>query len=207
MTKMRHPSTSREFLFLHLGDAKGALQVRPAHSSLPVSGQIFGLIRGEVAAGEILDFEWASGSHVFDLVGTGFAGLHLISERLVSQLTSANLTGWMTAEARVTGKGGRIVEGLRRFIVSGRCGPIDYARSEIMIVSFPGGPGRVRRGLYFDQATWDGSDVFSPQGSGITLVTTDFKRMVEEQRVSNVRLTPLSRVERLLMDHEDGTNP
>ena len=51
-------------------------------------------------------------------------------------------------------------------------------------------------GMYFDPATWDGSDIFISEGSTTTIVTSRLKEQLESADVTNIRFTPLTEFER-----------
>ena len=61
---------------------------------------------------------------------------------------------------------------------------------------YPGGIFPVWKGLYFDSASWDGSDIFMPEGRNRwTLVVSEVKRAFDVAHVKNALFTPLPEVE------------
>ena len=138
----------------------------------------------------------ASGSRAYDLIGTTHVILKLISARVVSAL--APFTGWTTYPVEVYGRKGELIPGYRGLAVTGRCGPIDNRRSQPRICPPPVPQGQpVRRwfGLYFDSATWDGSDVFVPEGTGLTVVTEAVKVALQHNKITNVEFCQLTEAE------------
>lgn len=58
-------------------------------------------------------------------------------------------------------------------------------------------PYKVRMGYYFEESSWDGSDFFSPQGSFQIFVTERVKRLMEENKISNLEFRRVTEVENL----------
>ena len=52
-------------------------------------------------------------------------------------------------------------------------------------------------GYYFDENSWDGSDVFRPEGTRMTLVTERTKNLIEGCFATNFTFKPILEVERL----------
>ena len=77
----------------------------------------------------------------------------------------------------------------------GRCGPIDNSRSEIIQKRLPGGWVPHWKGLYFDPATWDGSDIFQPEGTGYILVVESVKRALVRAKVKNLVFKRLDEID------------
>ena len=53
------------------------------------------------------------------------------------------------------------------------------------------------RGLLFDPATWDGSDVFTPETTTFVLVTDAVREALEAASPSNLRLERITEIERM----------
>lgn len=64
------------------------------------------------------------------------------------------------------------------------------------------------RGLYFDSATWDGSDVFMAAGKGFKFVTRPVYECLERLSVKNVTCVPLSdeMTSEIVLRHTPGVN-
>jgi hypothetical protein len=133
-------------------------------------------------------------------VWTDLVSLLLLSPRLVDILSEEGLSGWDSDSVALTGKDGVIVPGYRVLIITGRCGPVVDGRSNKVLKDLPGGQFPVWTGLYFEEATWDGSDFFMPAGHNGHMFAT--KRAVEAFQRANatgVTFTPLSEVERSML--------
>ncbi|MBN1206565.1 MAG: hypothetical protein JXB05_16885 [Myxococcaceae bacterium] len=62
---------------------------------------------------------------------------------------------------------------------------------------YPGGIFPVWKGLFFDPASWDGSDFFMPaQRFGFVFVVEEVKKTFERAKIRNVKFTPLDQFER-----------
>jgi len=56
---------------------------------------------------------------------------------------------------------------------------------------------KIWMGLYFDEASWDGSDVFRPLGTAHVLVTQRVKDLLEKSKMTNLRFEALTSIEKL----------
>lgn len=133
------------------------------------------------------------GSTPYDLMGTTFPPLLLISDRVVSVLRG--FSGWTTYPVEVHGKKGERIPGYHGLAVTGRCGPIDYTQSTPRVCEPPAPQGRRSRqwfGLCFDPRTWDGSDVFVPEGTSIKVVVEAVKQALEKAKITNADFIPLT---------------
>jgi hypothetical protein len=133
-----------------------------------------------------------------DVVWTGFAAPVIVSNRVISLFLTERFDGWDTYEVALSGKSGEQIAGYCGLVVHGRCGLIDNSLSTKFEKTMPGGVFSSWRGLYFDPETWDGSDMFMPEGgSGWIFVVGAVKDAFEKAKVKNVVFTPLSDVERI----------
>jgi hypothetical protein len=125
----------------------------------------------------------------------------LVSERVITLLRDAGFTGWRTYDVELVGHDGAPIPGYYGLAIHGRCGPIDYSKSEEIPTITPGGVSSHWFGLYFDPDTWDGSDLFMPEGtSGWIFVVDDVKRAFEKAKIKNVEFTNLVEIERLFKE-------
>jgi len=111
------------------------------------------------------------GSKTFDFLNSGYAGLNLVSKKIIELFNNNAISGWRSIPVRIKG-----YETYDYFIltVTGRCSAINYEKSELFIkapFTPTGKPIEAKRGLYFDLISWDGSDVFTPENSMFTFVT------------------------------------
>jgi hypothetical protein len=130
-----------------------------------------------------------------DVVWTDDGILVFISKRVVDALSAGGFTGWATIPAIVHAQSSsrrpRYL-GLDYFglAITGRCGPVVPERSTFVTVP----PGiTMYRGLTFDPATWDGSDLFRVKLSS-PFVLVKVKEVLEVARVENLEFTPLTEV-------------
>lgn len=106
------------------------------------------------------------------------------------------LSGWRTYPIDLFGKDGLRIPGHQGLAVHGRCGPIDDNRSVKFHEIYPGGVFPAWRGLYFDPASRDGSDLFMPAGeAGWILAVDAVKRAFEKAKATNLLFTALDQVE------------
>jgi hypothetical protein len=55
------------------------------------------------------------------------------------------------------------------------------------------------QGLFFDDSSWDGTDVFAPMGSGFVCVVRRVKELFETKGFTNMRFNSLAAVARLAL--------
>jgi Immunity protein family (Imm11) len=194
------------FHLMEEGFERGALRVR-SRSELPADA--IHLTRAEAEVVEPIIFDWDEGQRRYDLVGTTWAVLDIVSDRFAALLRERGLTGWRTYPVAICGKDGEAVSGYHGLAVTGRCGPIEWERSERVILPPSVPKGRTRagwRGLYFTPESWDGSDLFVPaDGGGYVIVTDAVKNASEDRRLTNVTFTRLTEFERIWNKAADGT--
>lgn len=133
------------------------------------------LLRAECSPAEPVRVAHAMGGRPFDLIWTTYAGLFLISSRVRDLLENEGITGWRTYPVEVTGRQGAVIPGYHGFAVTGRCGPFDLSKSQMIIKPPPVPRGRAapyHRGLFFEPSTWDGSDVFCSENGWLTVIVT-----------------------------------
>jgi hypothetical protein len=118
------------------------------------------LARGETVPTEPVVLHHAMGSQVSDVIWTTSIKPVVVHERVISLLEENALTGWATYPVQVIGGDGLAVPDYRGLAITGRCGPIDDSRSDIVMKTYPAGEFPVYRGLFFDPGSWDGSDLF-----------------------------------------------
>lgn len=135
-----------------------------------------------------------------DVIWTSLVAPIIVSDRLVAILRHEGFVGWDTFNVSLKGKSGEPIDGYSGLVVRGRCGKIEDTLSVQFDKTMPAGVFPWWRGLYFDPATWDGSDFFMPAGNvGWVFVTEAVKRALEKAKVRNVEFIALSEVERLLL--------
>jgi len=140
-----------------------------------------------------------TGKRAYDLVGSTIL-LHLVSPRLRTAFQSGGITGWDTLS--VDTNSFELIHGYEVLRILGRCGSIDDSQSERVILPPPTKSGNAVdgwRGLYFEPASWDGSDLFGPPETGQIFMTNKAAELVRQMRPSNATLQPLPAVERLVL--------
>lgn len=141
--------------------------------------------------------EWAMGAQKpSDVIRATIAPPIIMSERVRSLLDA--FSGWKPYPVEVWGRDGTTFGGYNGLAVQGRCGFIETARSLPFEKTMPGGRFIWFRGLYFDPATWDGSDIFMPMDKvGWVFVVESVRTAFLRSKVKNVVFTPLSEIERM----------
>lgn len=158
------------------------------------------IFKGQETVDQQLKFKYHSGSHPQDLIGTTNAWIKLISNKVVKVLNQHGFKGWSTIPALVYSKQQEQIDGYHVLRVHGRCGPIDDSKSREVVIPPKSPKGKPRKGLmglYFDQESWDGSDIFSPEGTGFVFVTEKVKLALEEAEVSNLIFKAITEIENM----------
>lgn len=144
-------------------------------------------------------FGYQMGSSLCDWMGTGWPAFSLVSQRFVTALREGSFTGWKSYAAEVHRKNGKLIEGYEVLIVTGRCGPLDHSKEKKVRKPPPVPQGQAYDawiGMYFDPESWDGSDLFTPEGTTVTVVTEPVKSALERVGITNVHFKPLTEFER-----------
>jgi hypothetical protein len=187
-----------KLFWLHDGHRRGALRAKPRAW---VRDQLAVLV-GRESVTKPLDCDQFLGKTPYDLVGTGFAAFHLISDRVVASLRGEGFTGWRSYPAAVHTKGGEVISGYQGLVVTGKCVPTDPTAAREALAPPPNRRGQstlVRQGLYFDPATWDGSDLFVPEGTGWIIVMEPVKEALTRARVTNIGFGRLTEIEQMVL--------
>lgn len=155
------------------------------------------LLRGIYPA-KTLEWRQYMGQRLFDLVGTGYGSLFILSDRVIRALKDTGATGWRAYPAAMTNLRGTAVHGYAGLRVTGRCGPAMQAFTERGYREPPCSPGyryEATYNLYFDPATWDGSDLFKPSNWSHTIVTERVRDALVDGRFTNIKLIELAEIE------------
>ena len=187
--------------FYALGErfARGTFRVH-ALGELP-GGDPLALTRGQINPKEPVCFHHDEGSRLKDHIGTTWALLHLVSDRFLGVLDG--FSGWRVYPVEVYDKDGELVPGYHGLAVNGRCGPIDDDLSPVMVLPPPVPQGEAmphRIGIRFWPETWDGSDVFMPEGSGWVLVRQEVRDALTAAKITGIDLYRITEIELLLSD-------
>lgn len=133
-------------------------------------------------------FKHEYGKRLDDIIKTGYSSLHLISNRFKQVLEEGHFTGWKTFPVKVLNKKGIEIEGYHGLSVTGRCGPVDWDKSQIIQKPFlKDGPlARYYKGFYVDH--WDGSDFFIPEEYYTICVTKRVAETLVKAKLTNIQL-------------------
>jgi hypothetical protein len=98
---------------------------------------------------------------------------------------------------KVFEKNGREVQGYHGFSIIGRCGAIDYSKSEVIEKIFvSNGPlAKFYKGLHIGLQHWDGEDFFLPERYYGTIITSSVANFLKKNKISNIRIDNLADVE------------
>jgi hypothetical protein len=143
-------------------------------------------------------FKQEYGKKLQDILDTGTVSLFLISDKMKTILEDNNFTGWKTFAVKVLDKKGQEMQGYHGLSITGRCGEIDYSKSEIIKKRFvlPDGPlDKFYKGLHVGLDKWDGSDFFLPEKYFGTIITSRVAEILKKNKFTNVRLENLAEME------------
>ena len=98
------------------------------------------------------------------------------------------LKGWKTFPIKLYDKKGNEISGYHGFSVTGRCGPINLEKSNIIEKQLvPLGPMvKFYKGISIDQ--WDGMDFFSPDKKKQILITEKAADILRKNKTTNMYL-------------------
>lgn len=155
------------------------------------------LTRGETTPPAPIPIYYAMGPTIpSDVIWTTSTYPLIIHRRVIDLLLDNRLTGWGTYPVEVYGKQGEFCPDYVGFSVVGRCGPLDGGRSVEIMRQMPGGLFPGWRGIYFNEASWDGSDFFTTTDwLGFDFVTEDVVKVFKRARIKGVEFEPLDSVE------------
>jgi hypothetical protein len=188
----------RTFFALEHRDTRGAFRVHPL-GEIP---EPLDVLRAEVTLSEPIRFHHNQGTRLYDFVGSTLF-LQLVSERFIQVLADNDFSGWTTYKVEIYDDDGRRVPGYRGLAVTGRCGPIDADLSPVMPVPPPVPEGATlphRIGIRFHPETWDGSEIFIPEGTGWVIVTQPVRDALTKAKITNITLTRITEIEMLVID-------
>lgn len=142
-------------------------------------------------------FNYVRGSREKDII---FGGGHvcLLSKNLIGELKEHGFTGWDTFNVSATGKNGVPLEGYVGLFINGKAGPVDHTYCKEILKPNPMGiMESVYVGPGFDPKTWDGSDIFSLEGTVQIIVSNEVKEIFEKFKTNNITFTNVKDYTRL----------
>jgi hypothetical protein len=165
------------------------------------------LTRGEAQpTGEFL-VGWGMGSaKPGDVIWTTAVFPLLVSSRILAVLENNQISGWSTYPAKVTDRYGEACPDHCGLSVMGRCGTRDLSRSVILLQQYPKGWFPHFEGHFFDESSWDGSDLFMEEDprSGVMIATKKVVDAFRKAKISNIRFSALSRYRESAANFEIG---
>ena len=173
-----------QFYILSDSDLKDALYVLPNNQL-----EDYKLFKGELELTSPIIFYPNIGKKANDLIGSGYAGLNLFSSKITSMLMEHYITGWKTYPCEIYDWNSNKIEGYTIFSITGRCGILDFSKSEKVMMPPLGPKGKSiegLKGLYFEPDSWDGADIFTPEGTKLIFVKEKVKKLFEENSITNI---------------------
>jgi len=183
---------SPQFFVLSNGFEKNAMHAKSRTKLDPIA-----VIRGNIVDTPI-QYEVCEGRLEKDLIGTTHAGIYLVSDNLIRVLKENTVSGWGVFDIELYFKKG-LLSGYSGFFVRGRCGELDNTRCKKKVqpaLSEKTQPYTVMTGYYFDEETWDHSDIFIPDNTRVIITTGRVRECLLSSNISNISLTPVEDVER-----------
>jgi hypothetical protein len=120
---------------------------------------------------------------------------YAISPRAVDTLEAHRLTGWTTYAITAVGRMAEDLAGYRGLAVTGRSGQIDQTLSQRVVRPGPAGrPAPHLLGLFPRPGSWDGSDLFVPEGSLWICMSDGVRDALQAVGVVGVRFTRMTEV-------------
>ena len=167
-------------------------------SRLPANARAGGidvelLSQGKSKLEKPIQFDVAQGLKATDFLWTQLVTPVCVLERVIDILRKKEVTGWSTYPVEVFDQKGNLCADYHGLAVTGGICEADYSRSVVVTKPPPTSRGKsidVYKGLYFDESKWDGSDMFWV--GGVRVVVDKVKRIFEQNKVENVRITPLA---------------
>lgn len=137
-------------------------------------------------------FKQKYGKKLTDILDTGWPSLYLISDRMKTILEDSQLTGWQTFPIKLYDENGNEIPGYHGFSITGKCSPITYESCEIIEKRMvPNGPiCKFYKGMSIED--WDGSDLFTPEGTYDTLISKKAADVLKKNKITNLNLINLA---------------
>jgi hypothetical protein len=192
-TTKNFPGFDKLFLWTESGGS------RAFRGKLGLSGtnEDSGLHRAEIHPNHPIQVQWVmGGAQPVEVIWTTSVAPIIVADSVVQLLRSHGFTGWSLYDVTVHGKQGEPIPGYHGLAITGRCGEIDWSKGIEEPRVRPAGIFPVWRGLFFDPASWDGSDFFVPTNGNYVCVVEAVKKAVKKAKVRNVVFKALDQFER-----------
>ena len=160
----------------------GLFYVKPYNAEKIPIDELNGYRFGEFPNGKPEKFVQKGGTRETKkgLILNGYANFHLFHKRLIEAFKECGFTGWSAYPVSLYCKYGDIDKDYYAFSITGKAGDYDISKSEIIDVK-TGDTfcwiDRDYKGVYFDPATWDGSDFFKTRY--FTLITEPVMKVIK----------------------------
>jgi hypothetical protein len=180
-------------------------EVEPGINALDIT-------RFETKPGKAVKILWRSSTdHPSDVIWTcGAFGL-VVHQRIIDQLKEYGISGWKTYSVEVLNRRGVSYDNYTGLSISGRCNSVDLSRSSIILEEYPGGWYPHFLGYYFDELSWDGTNMFMERAdsggcvSAHIFVTEQVRAIVRRAAIKNVIFQRLTDVTLLTSIFEIGS--
>lgn len=161
------------------------------------------ILRGELHFEHPVHVHWSMGRPRPEEV-IWVADAIVLSSRLINLLNESRLTGWTTYPVEVFDKKGLREDGYAGLTITGRCGPIDNSKSQIVLKKLPAGKFPRRQGYFFEPSSWDGSDLFLPSTEldYRLFVTAPVRDVFRHAKIKNVHFERLDEAVRPIPPRE-----
>ena len=154
---------------------------------------------GDITKGKIpppapLRFRVIRGRACYAQVVTSSLLLFIFSAEFFTVLEKAGLTGWRSYPVEISGMPRGSADNYRGLVVTGRSGPIDWARSaQATQLAIPPlvRPRPILVGMYFKDGTWDRSDVFFPANTCALVISNRAKNAFESSSLKGLEFCRL----------------
>lgn len=156
------------------------------------------ILKGDLTGIKLpITFIQTSGRKWMDILNPSSVSLYIVVDKFIELMCRNHTTGWKTYPVRILDKKGTEINGYCGLSITGKCGPVDYSKSQIIKKRLvPNGlQTKYYKGLYFDLNNWDGSDIFIPQGSLHIIITEKVKKVIQQNKITNVSLQNLAEYE------------
>ncbi|WP_200977931.1 imm11 family protein [Echinicola sp. 20G] len=178
-----------EMYSLFDGDRRGAMRVDILDDSVEQES----LFRN--GSTHVVRFKQYEGKQLYDVVPSTFANIYLVSSKFRDLINKNGLTGIIFSRAEIQLKDGGVEESYYMLSISSDVGEIINSKS--VLRTFPpivpwGDEYKKYVGLFFDLATWDGSDFFTPKGTFYIFLTEHVRQIMIKENITNIALKPIS---------------
>jgi hypothetical protein len=159
----------------------------------------FQITKGDAKPEKPVIVKYLSGSpNPANIIWTSSVYPIIIQEKILELFIASNFTGWSTYSVEVYDKCNKLVPNYYGLAITGRCGSINYDKSEIIYKELPSGSFPHLKGVYFPVTTWDGSDFFMevPDTMGLQMgtifVTEKVVRTFNKENVTNIKFVKIT---------------